>query len=191
MKSCIKVSLFGTLICFGVFFISDYYPNLYGFKNRNLGGIRLFSSLLLTIITLLIFKNKIKSFKIVISLIIFLMIINTLSIKNAWIYGSKFNDNTFLSLKKHLIKIDNKIPIFIVFNSEKKSKKEDREYIFSDDHFILKEPIYMKVWETAYLMNKNGISSNFKINYFYSSEDNRPDVYYLYDLKTDKVILMR
>lgn len=190
-KPIIIVSLFGTLVCFVVFFISEYFPNLYGFKNRNLGGIRLFSSILLTSLLLYVFKTKIKGFKIASIFIVFVLMICTISIKNAWIYSSKFNDYIFISLNKHLKKIDNKIPVLIVYNAEKKSKNDDLDFIFKDDHFILKEPIYMEIWETTYLKNKNGISSNFEINYFYSINKNKPDTYYLYDLKHDKIDLIK
>lgn len=185
--SLFRISICGTIICLGVFFVSEYFPNLYGFKNRNLGGIRLFSSIFIISLIFVLLKNKIKALKIVTCFITFMLVICTISIKNAWIYGSEFNDKLFLSIKKHISSIDSNIPILVIYDAESKNKKDDHDFVYRDEHFILREPIYMEEWETSYLKNKIEIEDNIFIKYYYSGKEKNPKVYYLYELKTDKI----
>lgn len=194
-KKVIMIGLVGIIFSFFIFFISEHTPNLYEFFNRNLGSIRLFSSLLMVAIIAYFFKTNIKVIKIVFFCMGALLIVNTISIKNGWIYASKFNDGVFISLKKHL-NDDNEIPIYLTYDFDSKKEYDsfymarirDRYTTFKNGHFILKEPIYSQEWESYYLKKRNNIDNKLNINYYYSSKK-KPKIYYLYDFKLDTLIL--
>lgn len=154
LKKVLIVSIVAIILSLGVFVFSTYTPSFYGFNNRNLGAIRVFSSLLSLslIFTILKYLNvKASTLKIVTTaLIIFSFYIN-LSICNSWIYASDFNHKLFSQLSKEL-------------NHKKIMPKEIcidyNVYDFqkSNNFLILREPTFFETWEYPYLAILNGLN---------------------------------
>ncbi len=95
----IIVSLILFIVSHLIFVFSVYKPDIVGFENRTLGGIRFSSSILITMLFFLIYNvlrnEKIK--KLFSSLIIGIILLFTISIigqQRAWAYASDFNNNT-------------------------------------------------------------------------------------------------
>lgn len=141
------------LLSLTIFAFSTYYPTIFGFNNRNLGATRIFFSLLLISILLILIKtlkiNHITS-KLILTLLIILSFYTNLSVADSWIYASNFNNKIFLKLKKEL-NYKNNLPSNIcidynIFHFQKSNK-----------YLILREPTFYENWEAPYLAFKNGI----------------------------------
>ncbi|MGV4413581.1 hypothetical protein [Chryseobacterium sp. T1] len=189
--------IFFLLICcitlsFFIFFLSSYRPNIYGFDNRNLGAIKLFSSIISLNCILMIRSNTMRN--ITLLFIIFIISITNISTKNAWIYSAELNNKIFTSLKKALPKDMESKYIFIKFNEQSETKFDDRYSIYKDKHFVLREPIFLERWESAYLKKINNIPQYYNVNYYYDGYydtlKKELKYFYIFDYKSNKLKLI-
>ncbi|ATN06122.1 hypothetical protein CRN76_12290 [Chryseobacterium indologenes] len=152
----IAVISFLALLCgFSIFLFSSYIPTIFGFDNRNLGAIRLFYTLF--VISIIIYASvRIKLGNKIIAaafaVIAFLLIATNISVKNSWIYASRFNDELFSKLKTSLdenhIESGNVCLDYNMFNELK-----------NNSHFTLREPVFYNDWEGPMLSERAGIDS--------------------------------
>ncbi|CAI8752484.1 hypothetical protein [Chryseobacterium sp. IT-36CA2] len=147
------ISLISVVLGLSIYFFSSYIPSLFGFENRNLGAIRLFYTLFIIscVIWLSIqLKLQQKTIRIFLSVIAFLFIITNISVKDSWIYASKFNNELFGKLNAALKenKIENGV-ICLEYGMFEELK--------SNPNFTLREPIFYKAWESPQLCKMNGI----------------------------------
>lgn len=147
------LSLVSILFGLSIFLFSSYIPTLFGFNNRNLGAIRLFYTLfIISGVIFLSVKLKIhnKTISIFLAGLAFVFIITNISVKNSWIYASRFNNELFGKLKTALR--DNHIEKgeicleYDVFNELK-----------NNPDLTLREPLFYDDWEGPMLCKMNGI----------------------------------
>lgn len=193
----IKFSLFiivGVFSASLIFFGSTYSPNLFGYDNRTLGALRLFVALT---ISCFLFKTR-KHYLIFFLILIFS--ISAISVKNAWLHSFKINNEIFNKISSHNISQQTHIKILYVIFDQKNTdmqnafgeqRNKDRTIFFSNPHFILKEPMYFETWESKYYVRKLGLNKNIKIHYFYSTDEVKSKPYYLFDLATDKISIVK
>jgi len=152
-KKLSAISFVSIVLGLSIYLFSSYIPTLFGFENRNLGAIRLFYTLFMIsgVIYLSIqLKLQQKIISIFLSLIVFLFIITNISVKDSWIYASRFNNELFGKLNTALK--ENKIEHGVicleygVFDELK-----------SNPDLTLREPIFYKAWESPELCKMNGI----------------------------------
>ena len=159
LNKALLISFSLMILSLSIFLFSTYTPTLYGFDNRNLSAVRLFSSFFLLMLILYTTKRlniKVEYFRIIITIIITLTFVVNLSSMNAWIYASNFNKKMFKDLAKNIsnnnytstqICID-----YNVYNFQKNNK-----------YLILREPTFFNNWEASYLLYINGLNPK-KIN---------------------------
>ncbi|AIH01633.1 hypothetical protein M949_0462 [Riemerella anatipestifer CH3] len=154
LNKALLISFSLMMLCLSIFIFSTYIPTLYGFDNRNLGGVRLFSSFFILMLILYVTKRlniKIEYFRIIFSAIVALVFVVNLSSMNAWIYASDFNKKMFKDLAKNILNNNNistKICIdYDVYNFQKNNK-----------YLILREPTFFNNWEAPYLLHINGLN---------------------------------
>ena len=177
-----------------IYFGSTYSPSLFGYHNRTLAGIRLYGVL---IITYFLFK-KANSYLIFFTILIFS--VSAISVKNAWLYSFEINNDLFKKISFHNIPNTKNIKmLYVIFDQKNadlqatftKQGKKDRNIFFSDPHFILKEPMYFETWESKYYVRKFSLNPTIKIEHFYSGDENKSKPYYLFDLTTDKLSVVK
>ena len=176
-----KFLIFIFLFSFMIFFMSNYKPTLFGFDNRNLGGVKLF--FILTIVSIIITiasKTNENVTKYALTTLTILFSITIITTKNAWLYASKFNRDLFSEVKQAIIKEDalKADTIYIKYDVFKKLKH--------DPQLLLREQIFFYNWESPLLKEENGLE---KVNIYLFYENNIPKKsYYIYDY--DKKILI-
>ncbi len=95
------------LLAHGIFMISVYNINTYGFENRTLGWARITFAIFITSCIIFIFNRLQNNFiKNLLSIFIFFLMIATsitiISEKNAWQFAGKFNEEMFIKLNTQL-----------------------------------------------------------------------------------------
>ncbi|QBO58354.1 hypothetical protein [Chryseobacterium salivictor] len=179
-----------TLIYFG----SGYFPDLFGYNNRTMGALRLYGVLSLSYF---LFKTR-NHYLIFVVILIFS--VSAISVKNAWLYSFKINNEIFRKISAHKISTDNDIKILYVIFDQKNTdlktnfseqRKKDRNAFFLDPHFILQEPMFFATWEHRYYVRKLNLNKDLKIHYFYSTDEAKSKSYYLYNLATDKISIVK
>jgi len=182
-KLCI-FSLISILLGLSIFLLSSYIPTLFGFENRNLGAIRLFYTLFIIsgVIWLSVqLKLQQKTIRIFLSAIAFLFIITNISVKDSWIYATKFNNELFGKLNTALK--ENHIESGVICLEYGMS-----EELKSNPDFTLREPIFYKAWESPQLCRMNGIDPlRIRVDNIYDNPDCK--VKFLY--KNGKMILTK
>ena len=152
LDKVLKLSIIGFVLTNGIYFLSDYLPNLYYFSNRVMGASKLLFGVVLVAGVFYISKKSPKVAKGTLFLGFFLLSVTAISIKNAWIYANEFNISLFKktkSLIKTLPSKDQNIArLAIDYNIHK--------ILSEDQHFILREPIYNNTWETSFLCKVSG-----------------------------------
>ncbi len=175
IKKILKIALFGLLLSLLIFFFSTYKPTLFGFDNRNLGAVRLFFSVLLVAVFFLLTQNLKPMLKsAIISGLVMILMICSISLKNAWIYASDFNNTMFSTLSQDVKKIKTdcvKIDFY------------DQPFVQKNPNFILREPIFFYDWESDFLCRKNGIDPK-KINVVNMLRKNNCNLIYNYPNRT-------
>lgn len=180
VKKVAVVSFLGFIISFGIFIFSTYKPSLFGFENRNLGAVRLFSTLSIICFAIYIARKSVlkKNIAVMIfSIAAFILVITNLGIKNSWIYANDFNNEVFKQIKTELD--ENKIQNgticvdFDVYNE-----------LENNPNFILREPVFFNNWESNELAFRNGIDEN-KIRVQNLARDQ--DCNYTIFIKKDKI----
>lgn len=191
--SLIFIAFVGIFLSIATFIPSDEIPNIYLYKNRMLGALRLFFTIFMIVIFLLFLKKNIIFSKIALFLSLILLCITTIGIKNAWIFTHRFHHTLFDELNKHLPKSPKTHYILLTFDKSKDNPKDDIEEILNTPHLILKEPIHTPYMDLALTGKKTNFNNKYQIFYFYdinfirkieSLRKNRPQKYYLYDYKT-------
>nr|WP_315029412.1 hypothetical protein [uncultured Chryseobacterium sp.] len=178
------ISFLAILSALSIFLFSSYIPTLFGFDNRNLGAIRLFYTLL--IISGIVFISvKIRLGSKIIStffaIIAFLLITTNISVKNSWVYASKFNHELFSKLKVALQ--ENHIE-----SGEVCLQYDIADELKNNPHFTLREPIFYNNWESPMLCEMNGIDAQ-KIHVF--NEDRKTDCAMVFLYKNGKVVRIK
>ncbi|SDJ22466.1 hypothetical protein [Chryseobacterium jejuense] len=181
IKSIGLISLISIVLAVSVFYVSSYIPTLFGFDNRSLGAIRLFYTLfVISGIIYLSFKLKLgnKTISSLFAGLAFLLLTTNMSVKNAWIYASRFNDKMFNELSKTLKaeKIENGV-VCLRYDMFTELK--------TNPHFILREPIFYNNWECRMLSEINGIDPK-KIFIFNADRQTKCEMIFLY--KNGKII---
>ncbi|WP_343679790.1 hypothetical protein [Chryseobacterium arthrosphaerae] len=153
LKKLSIISFISILFGLSIFLFSSYIPTLFGFDNRNLGAIRLFYTLfIISGIIYLSVRLKLsgKTISIFLAGMAFILVITNISLKNSWIYASKFNNQLFrqlnIALKQNNISEGNVCIDYGVF-----------EVLKSDPDLMLREPLFYKYWESPMLSQMNGI----------------------------------
>lgn len=180
-------------LSFIIFFFSNYEPSLKGYGSRTMGAVRFFISIILFIV-LLNYKQKI-----IMYIIIFSFLVSTISVKNAWVYGKDFNEKIFSKLKTKEFSSKECNTLYIVFNKDNiysndtfsNKVKNEKNEIFRDKHFIFEEPIFHSPWEPLYYLRKYNLDKKVKILYFFYDDRSKNLPYYLYDLKTNDLQLVK
>ncbi len=176
ISNLFKISLLGIIISLSIFFLSTYKPSLFGFENRNLGAVRLYFSIMVICLLMLAFSKAGRKVRAgIVTAYIALIFLSNVSIKNAWIYASDFNNTMFHSLSTDL-----------------KTKKYDcisisyETYTFlkNNKNLILREPTFFNYWEATYLNTKNKIDASTKI---YNSEQKKCKYIYEYPSRRFKI----
>ena len=177
-----------------IYFASNYSPNLFGYDNRTLGALRLYGALTLSY---LLFKTRNRY---IIFLVILIFSVSAISVKNAWLYSFKSNNEIFNKIRSHNIpKHENIKMLYVIFdqknadlqNTFSQQCNKDRNVFFSDSHFILREPMFFETWEGKYYVRRLGLNPDIKIQYYYSRDENKSRPYYLYDLAKDKISIVK
>lgn len=152
LDKVLKLSIIGFVLTNGIYFLSDYLPNLYYFSNRVMGASKLLFGVVLVAGVFYISKKSPNVAKGTLFLGFFLLSVTAISIKNAWIYANEFNISLFKktkSLIKTLPSKDQNIArLAIDYNIHK--------ILSEDQHFILREPIYNNTWGTSFLCKVSG-----------------------------------
>ncbi|WP_147474466.1 hypothetical protein [Chryseobacterium nematophagum] len=146
VKKFLIIGGLGSVFSLVIFVFSSYIPNMFGFENRNLGALRLFFSILLIGLIMLCTTRLSYKFQKPILLFIFLLFnICSISIKNAWVYASYFNDKLFSDIFKEAgsCKECTMVIDYDIYN-----------IIKSDPHLILREPIFYNSFESDFLILK-------------------------------------
>lgn len=175
------ISLVSIVLAVSVFYVSAYIPTLFGFDNRNLGAVRLFYTLfIISGIIFLSFRLKLgnKTISSLFAGITFLLLITNMSVKNAWIYASQFNDKMFHELSKTL-KAENINDGVVCLRYDMFTELK------TNPNFILREPIFYNNWECRMLSEINGIDVK-KVWVFNADRQTRCEMVFLY--KNGKVI---
>lgn len=182
IKKIIIYAFIGLILSNLIFVFSEYQPTLNTFNNRYLGSIRIFFVIILILTSLYIFKKNVKYLLI---FYISIFAITTVSVKNAWIYAGKINDNLFSNLSSVLPKNSEIKNVYVVYNT---IKNDDLQTEFSDEHFVLNEPIFKESWEAYHLQKLHDISQKYKILYYHNiNEITQSKEYYIFNLKTKKL----
>lgn len=152
-KNLTIISFISILAGLSIYLFSSYIPTLFGFENRNLGAIRLFYTLfIISGVIYLSVKLKLhgKMISVLLAGIAFLFITTNISVKNSWIYASKFNNELFgklnVALKEHHIETGDICLNYDVFNVLK-----------NNPNLTFREPLFYKKWESPMLCKINGI----------------------------------
>ncbi|KFF13528.1 hypothetical protein IW15_06995 [Chryseobacterium soli] len=152
-KKLAIISFISILAGLSIYLFSSYIPTLFGFENRNLGAIRLFYTLfIISGVIYLSVKLKLHSRMIsaLLAGIAFFFIITNISVKNSWMYASKFNNELFgklnTALKEHHIETGEICVDYDVFNEIK-----------NNPNLTFREPLFYKDWESPMLCKINGI----------------------------------
>ena len=95
LDKVLKLSIIGFVLTNGIYFLSDYLPNLYYFSNRVMGASKLLFGVVLVAGVFYISKKSPKVAKGTLFLGFFLLSVTAISIKNAWIYANEFNISLF------------------------------------------------------------------------------------------------
>ncbi len=153
LKKLALISLISILLGLSVFLFSSYIPTLFGFDNRNLGAVRLFYTLFIVCgITFLSDRLRLgnKTTGFVFAVIVFLFVTTNISVKNSWVYASRFNNILFRQLNMALKEnhIENGV-VCLKYDMFRELKTNPR--------FILREPIFYNNWECRMLSKMNGI----------------------------------
>ncbi|WP_106915048.1 hypothetical protein [Chryseobacterium aurantiacum] len=154
-KSLGIISLVSILLGLSIFLFSSYIPTVFGFDNRNLGAIRLFYTLFIVsgiIYVSLKLKMKNKTVSSLFAVVVFLLMITDMSVKNSWIYASRFNHELFSKLNIALQ--ENHIE-----SGEICLKYDVSNELKTNPHFTFREPIFYNNWESPMLSEMNGIDS--------------------------------
>ena len=152
LDKVLKLSIIGFVLTNGIYFLSDYLPDLYYFSNRVMGASKLLFGVVLVAGVFYISKKSPKVAKGTLFLGFFLLSVTAISIKNAWIYANEFNISLFKKTKSLIKTLPQKDQ-----NIYRIAIDYDKYKVVSDDyHFILKEPIYDAVWETSFLCKMSG-----------------------------------
>ncbi|MEG0927076.1 hypothetical protein [Chryseobacterium sp.] len=154
-KSLGIISLVSILLGLSIFLFSSYIPTVFGFDNRNLGAIRLFYTLFIVsgiIYVSLKLKMKNKTISSLFAIVVFLLMITDMSVKNSWIYASRFNHELFSKLNIALQ--ENHIE-----SGEICLKYDVSNELKTNPHFTFREPIFYNNWESPMLSEMNGIDS--------------------------------
>ncbi|AZB27309.1 hypothetical protein EG339_23325 [Chryseobacterium bernardetii] len=169
------ISLISTALAISVFYVSAYIPTLFGFDNRSLGAVRLFYTLfIISGIIYLSFTLKLgnKTVSFLFAGITFLLLITNMSVKNAWIYASEFNDKMFSELSKTLKaeKVESGV-VCLRYDMFTELK--------TNPHFILREPIFYNNWECRMLAEMNGIDAG-KVFIFNADRQTKCEMVFVY-----------
>lgn len=132
-------------------------------------------------------------------IIIISFLVSTISVKNAWVYGKDFNEKIFSKLKTKEFSSKECNTLYIVFNKDNiysndtfsNKVKNEKNEIFRDKHFIFEEPIFHSPWEPLYYLRKYNLDKKVKILYFFYDDRSKNLPYYLYDLKTNDLQLVK
>ncbi|MGE8552371.1 MAG: hypothetical protein ACN6OB_00355 [Chryseobacterium jejuense] len=181
IKSIGLISLISIVLAVSVFYVSSYIPTLFGFDNRSLGAIRLFYTLfVISGIIYLSFKLKLgnKTISSLFAGLAFLLLTTNMSVKNAWIYASRFNYKMFNELSKTL-KAEN------IENGVVCLRYDMFTELKTNPHFILREPIFYNNWECRMLSEMNGIDPK-KVFIFNADRQTKCEMIFLY--KNGKVV---
>ncbi|MFP3832839.1 hypothetical protein [Chryseobacterium sp. SIMBA_028] len=149
------ISLISILLGLSIFLFSSYIPTVFGFDNRNLGAIRLFYTLFMIsgIVYVLVNLNLgNKMISVFFATVTFLLMITDMSVKNSWIYASRFNHELFSKLNVALKENH-------VENGDICLKYDISNELKTNPHFIFREPIFYNNWESPMLSEMNGIDS--------------------------------
>lgn len=176
----------GFLSSFIIFFISVENFSIYDFSSRILGATRLFLTLFILSLFVILIRQHLKYIKLLYFFILIVLSITTISSKNAWIYANQYNINLLQELKNHIPKNPKTNYIFITYD---KNDKEDRLNLQRNDkHFIFSERILYNRMNSYYLKTKVNIDEELKIEYFFSKKKKYfPKNYYLFDYKTKTI----
>lgn len=182
LKEVIKPLLLTLFFSFVIFFMSSYKPTLFGFDNRNLGGVKLFFALTMVgLIGTLAAKTKKSLARYLIATMIVVFSITIISAKNAWVYANGFNRNLFLEVKQAIIKegILKSNIVYIKYDVFKTLK--------SDPRLLLREQIFFYPWESPLLMEENKLDN---VNILLLPENENDIIkksYYTYDYDQKKL----
>lgn len=152
-KKLAIISFISILAGMSIYIFSSYIPTLFGFENRNLGAIRLFYTLfIISVVIYLSVTLKLHSriISAILAGIALVFIITNISVKNSWMYASKFNNELFsklnTALKEQHIETGEICVDYDVFNQIK-----------TNPNLTFREPLFYKDWESPMLCKINGI----------------------------------
>ncbi|OCA79037.1 hypothetical protein BBH99_19860 [Chryseobacterium contaminans] len=175
------ISLVSIILAISVFYVSAYIPTLFGFDNRSLGAIRLFYTLfIISGVIYCAFKLNLgnKTISATFAGIAFLLLTTNISVKNAWIYASRFNYKMFHELSKTL-KAENITSGVVCLRYDMFTELK------TNPHFILREPIFYNNWECRMLSEINGIDVK-KVWVFNADRQTKCEMVFLY--KNGKIV---
>lgn len=181
IKSIGIISLISIVLAVSVFYVSSYIPTLFGFDNRSLGAVRLFYTIfVISGIIYLSFTLKLgnKTVSSLFAVLIFILITTNISVKNAWIYASQFNNKMFNQLSVAL-KADHIESGVVCLGYDMYTELK------TNPHFILREPIFYNNWECRMLSEMNGIDAK-KIHVYNAERQTKCEMVFLY--KNGKII---
>jgi hypothetical protein len=181
-KNNIYRYLFLFVLAHCIFLFSAYIPTIYGFDNRNLGAIRLFFSIALVLFILQLLSKTLKASNFIIKLyfctLIFILSINFVSVKNAWVYANYYNLSIFRELSKKIPSKPLVKTIFVKYNLF--------EVVKSNPHFLMREQIFYYPWEAKYLAEKTNIRQDINVIYYNEKKVTYPC--YIYSVNHNKLI---
>ncbi|MEJ5106412.1 hypothetical protein [Chryseobacterium sp. MYb328] len=184
IKSIGLISLISIVLSVSVYYVSSYIPTLFGFDNRSLGAVRLFYTIfIISGIIYLSFKFKLgnKTVSTLFAVLTFILVITNISVKNAWIYASRFNNIMFHQLSVAL-KADHIESGVVCLRYDMFTELK------TNPHFILREPIFYNSWECRMLSEINGIDAK-KVKVFNADRQTKCEMVFLY--KDGKIIRER
>ncbi|REC63537.1 hypothetical protein DRF65_05440 [Chryseobacterium pennae] len=184
IKNIGLISLISIVLAVSVYYVSSYIPTLFGFDNRSLGAVRLFYTIfIISGIIYLSFKFKLgnKTVSTLFAVLTFILVITNISVKNAWIYASRFNNTMFHQLSVAL-KADHIESGVVCLRYDMFTELK------TNPHFILREPIFYNNWECRMLSEINGIDAK-KVKVFNADRQTKCEMVFLY--KDGKIIRER